>query len=210
MRAAVPGYLGTILLLTAAILTLPLLHAAEQGTSLKLLLLMALLAVIPASDLAISLINRAVTDLLGPRTLARLELKDGVPESLRTIIVVPILLTSAAGVREQAEHLEVHYLANPDGDLRFAILSDWLHGDQERMPGDEELLAAAIAAIAALNKAHGPVADGGDRFFLLHRQRTWNPQENAWMGWERKRGKLHELNQLLARFDDHEFSAHCR
>ena len=197
VRAAVPGYIGTILVLTAAILALPLLHAAEQGTSVKLLLLMAILAAIPASDLAISLINRAVTDLLGPRTLARLELKDGVPESLRTIIAVPTLLTSEASIKEQADHLEVHYLANPDGDLRFAILSDWLDGDQERMPGDEELLAAATSAIASLNDAHGPAADGGDRFYLLHRKRTWNPQENAWMGWERKRGKLHELNQLL-------------
>jgi cyclic beta-1,2-glucan synthetase len=197
VRGAVPGYLGTILLLTAVILALPLLHAAEQGTGVKLLVLMAILAAIPASDLAISLINRAVTDLLGPRTLARLELKEGVPESLRTIVAVPTLLTSEASIKEQTEHLEVHYLANPDGDLRFAILSDWLDSKEERVPGDEELLAAATEAINKLNRAHGPAAAGGDRFFLLHRKRTWNEEEGMWMGWERKRGKLHELNQLL-------------
>jgi cyclic beta-1,2-glucan synthetase len=197
VRGAVPGYLGTILFLTAVILALPLLHAAEQGIGARLLIFMAIVAAIPASDLAISLINRAVTDLFGPRTLPRLELKDGVPESLRTIIVVPTLLTSATSIQEQTDHLEIHYLANPDGDLRFAILSDWLDADAERMPGDEDLLAAATAAIADLNESHGPAVGGGDRFFLLHRKRTWNQQEKVWMGWERKRGKLHELNELL-------------
>ncbi len=197
VRAAVPGYLGTIALLTGTILALPLLHASENGISTWLLVLMGLLAAIPASDLAISLINRAVTDLLGPRTLPRLELRDGVPESLRTFIAVPTLLTSEQSIKEQVEHLEVHFLANPDGDLRFALLSDWLDGSAERMPGDEELLACATEAVADLNKTHGPAPGGGERFFLLHRRRSWNEQENKWMGWERKRGKLHELNQLL-------------
>jgi cyclic beta-1,2-glucan synthetase len=197
VRGADFGYLGTISLLTIAVLALPLLHAAEQGTGWKLLVMMAILASVPASDLAISLVNRAVTDLLGPRTLARLELKEGVPESLRSIVVVPMLLTSEKSIKEQAEHLEVHFLANPDGDLRFAILSDWLNAPTESVPGDEELLSAATAAIAELNESHGPAAGGGDRFFLLHRKRTWNAQEQEWMGWERKRGKLHELNQLL-------------
>jgi cyclic beta-1,2-glucan synthetase len=205
VRAAVPGYLGTILLLTAVILALPLLHAAEQGINRWLLVLMAVLAAIPASDLAISLINRAVTDLLGPRTLPRLELKDGVPDSLRTLVAVPTLLTSEASIQEQVDHLEIHYLANPDGDLRFALLSDWLDGKEERMPGDEELLATATEAIDKLNEQHGEAHGGGPRFFLLHRKRTWNDQEKVWMGWERKRGKLHELNQLLRGATDTNF-----
>ena len=205
VRAAVPGYLGTILLLTIIILALPLIHAAEQGTNRWLLVMMAVLAAIPASDLAISLINRAVTDLLGPRTLPRLELKDGVPESLRTVVVVPTLLTSEESIKEQVDHLEIHYLANPDGDLRFALLSDWLDGDAERMPGDEELVAVATEAIAKFNESHGEAHGGGPRFFLLHRKRTWNDQEKLWMGWERKRGKLHELNQLLRGSTDTNF-----
>ena len=89
------------------------------------LLLVGLLALVPASDLAIALVNREVTELLGPRALPRLELRDGVPADLRTLVVVPTLLTSHAQIAEQIERLEVHYLANPDGDLRFALLSDW-------------------------------------------------------------------------------------
>ena len=197
VRAAVPGYLGTIALLTAVILTFPLHHAHRLGLPTGYLALLGLLASIPASDLAIALINRTVTDLLGPRTLARLEFKEGVPTELRTVVAVPTLLTSEQGIKEQVEHLEVHYLANSDGDLRFALLSDWVDAPTESLPGDDQLLAVAVDAIASLNASHGPPPGGGDRFFVFHRKRVWNESEQKWMGWERKRGKLHEFNQLL-------------
>ena len=197
VRAAVPGYLGTIAILTAIILVFPLHHSHVLGLHAGYLVLLGVLAAIPASDLAIALINRAVTDLLGPRTLARLEFKEGVPSDLRTVVAVPTLLTSERSIKEQIEHLEVHYLANPDGDLRFALLSDWVDAPTESLPGDDELLATAVEAIATLNASYGPPPGGGDRFFLFHRKRMWNEREQKWMGWERKRGKLHEFNQLL-------------
>jgi cyclic beta-1,2-glucan synthetase len=197
VAAAVPGYLGTIAILTAIILAIPLNHAWELGVSAKYLVLFGLLAAVPASDLAIALINRVVTDLLGPRTLPRLELRTGVPEELRTLVVVPTLITSQDSIKEQVERLEVHYLANSEGDLRFALLSDWMDAPSESLAGDDELLAAAVAGISNLNQRHGPAPGGGDRFLLFHRKRLWNECEQKWMGWERKRGKLHELNQLL-------------
>ena len=197
VRGAVPGYLGTVFVLTGIILAMPLAHARDIGVNSKYLILFGLLAAVPASDLAIALINRAVTDLLGPRTLPRLELRDGVPVELRTIVAVPTLVTSQDSIMEQVERLEVHYLANPEGDLRFALLSDWADAASESLPDDDELLAVAVDGIAELNQRHGPVAGGGDRFLLFHRRRMWNESEQIWMGWERKRGKLHELNQLL-------------
>ncbi|MGD0906299.1 MAG: glucoamylase family protein [Candidatus Acidiferrales bacterium] len=205
VRAAVPGYLGTIFILTAMILVLPLLHARDLGTTAGELILLGLFAAIPASDLAIALINRAVTDSLGPRTLPRLEFENGVPEQLRTLIVVPTLLTSQGAIKEMIERLEVHYLANSDGDLQFALLSDWVDAPSEALPGDDELLAAALEGISNLNARHGPVPGGGERFFLFHRKRVWNECQQGWMGWERKRGKLHELNRLLRGAQDTTF-----
>src|SRR6266704_3919998 len=161
------------------------------------LILLGLLAAVPASDLVIALLNRWVPVLLPPRVLPRLELRDGVPSRLRTMIVVPPLLTDRTEVAELIERLEVHYLANPDGDVRFALLSDWTDAPTESVPGDEETLAAARDGVARLNSQHGPAPGGGERFFLFHRRRVWNESERAWMGWERKRGKLHELNHLL-------------
>jgi cyclic beta-1,2-glucan synthetase len=197
VRAAVPGYLGTIAVLTAIILAIPLAHAKELGEKAPYLILFGLLAAIPASDLAIALINRVATDLLGPRTLPRLELSAGVPEELSTIVVMPTLMTSADSIKEQIDRLEIHYLANPDGELRFALLSDWVDAPSESLPDDDELLAAAVDGIAKLNQRHGPWPGGDDRFLLFHRKRLWNESERKWMGWERKRGKLHEFNQLV-------------
>ena len=135
--------------------------------------------------------------MLGPRALPRLDMDEGVPTRFRTLVVVPMMLTGAADVEAQVSLLEVHFLANREGDLRFALLSDWLDAPTEEVPGDDELLSAAAAAIDVLNERHGEAPGGGARFLLFHRKRRWNEAEGCWMGWERKRGKLHELNALL-------------
>src|SRR6202140_1284781 len=197
VQTAVPGYLGTIFALTASILALPLIYSWEQGAATKYLVLLGLIGAIPASDLAIALVNRAVTSLLGPRALPRLGLSDGVPEHLRTIVVVPTLLTNFDTIKEQVDRLEIHYLANPDGDLSFALLSDWVDASSESLRGDDELLAAAVDGIEKLNQRHGLAPGGSERFLLLHRKRVWNESQQKWMGWERKRGKLEELNRYL-------------
>ncbi|MBI1848329.1 MAG: glycosyl transferase, partial [Candidatus Rokubacteria bacterium] len=205
LAAATPGYLGTIAVLSGFLFTLPLLAAGASGVGPVSLLLLALLAVVPASDLAIALLNRSVTALVTPAVLPRLELREGVPSDLRTMVVVPMLLTDVVEVEEQIERLEVHYLANPDGDLRFAVVSDLMDAPTESVPGDDETLGAAREGIARLNRRHGPAPDGGERFLLFHRRRLWNESGRVWMGWERKRGKLHELNRLLRAATDTSF-----
>jgi len=197
VRAGALGYLGTFAAVTALILAVPLLLSWDGGAAGAGIFLIAILALAPASDLAIALVNRVVTNVLGPRALPRLDLDDGLPTGLRTLVVVPMLLTSEADVETQVGGLEVHYLGNREGDLRFALLSDWLDAPTEHVPGDDELLSAAAAAIDRLNERHGEAPGGGARFLLFHRKRTWNEAEGCWMGWERKRGKLLELNTLL-------------
>ena len=128
--------------------------------------------------------------------LPGLELRSGVPESLRTLVAVPTLLTTPEDIAEQVERLEIHHLASPEGDLHFALLSDWIDADVDRAEGDAELVAVARDGIERLNRRYGP-APAGPRFLLLHRRRVWNESERRWIGWERKRGKLHELNRLL-------------
>jgi len=182
VRLATPGYLGTIALLSIAILVLPLLVAWSSGVGPVPLVVLALLSLIPASDLAIALLNRSVTALVVPAVLPRLDLPDGVPPHLRTLVVVPMLLTDHAEVAAQIERLEVHYLANPEGDLRFALLSDWTDASTKDMPGDDEILNAARTGIERVNRRHGAAPEGGARFLLFHRRRVWNDGEQAWMG----------------------------
>ncbi len=116
-----------------------------------------------------------------------------------------MLLTDESDIRDVVQRLEVHYLGNPDPELRFALLSDWSDAPSESLPEDQALLDVARAAIRELNEEHGSAAGGGDRFWVFHRRRLWNPSEGAWMGWERKRGKLRELNRLLRGATDTSF-----
>ena len=194
MRAGGALYVGLLALLTALVLALWFLLSGDRGMAM---VVVAILAIGPASDIAVAIVNRAVTRSLGPRALPRLDLDDGVPSELRTLVAVPMLLTSTAEVEEQVAGLEVHYLGNREGDLRFALLSDWLDADSEHTDTDDELLAVAAAGIDRLNERYGDAPGGGARFLLFHRRRMWNAGENRWMGWERKRGKLQELNALL-------------
>ncbi len=167
-----------------------------EGALTTIKLVIALLALIPASEIGISIINQLITLLMPPRVLPKLELRDnGIPEEYLTAVVVPTLLGSVHAVEEALEHLEVQYLANRDPNLQFAILSDFTDSKTEHRPDDEEILTAATAGIKSLNAKYSNA--GEDVFFLFHRPRLWNPKQNVWMGWERKRGKLAQFNKFL-------------
>ena len=136
VRAATPLYLAAIVLSTLAILAVPVALAAIAGVRPSSVAWLALLGLVPASDLAIALINRFVTRLMGPRRLPKLELADGVPAELRTLVAIPMLLTDESEIEEVVQRLEVHYLANADPELRFALLSDWPDAPSESLPED--------------------------------------------------------------------------
>ena len=190
------GYVAAITLVAAILLAAPLLVLATAGSSAAVLGLLGVLGAIPAIDAAVALVNRGVAFGFAARTLPGLELRDGVPSHLRTLVAVPTLLTTREAVKEQIERLEIHHLASLEGDLHFALVSDWTDSETEHAEGDAALLAAAVEGVAHLNRRYGP-APGGARFLILHRRRVWNEGESRWIGWERKRGKLHELNRLL-------------
>ncbi|HYK79203.1 MAG TPA: glucoamylase family protein, partial [Micropepsaceae bacterium] len=203
--AGCAGYIFLIELVTVLVAAGAVYALSGVGLADVTLLWLFVLALIPASDAAIAIVDRAVTSRIGPGILPGLELADGVPSTLRTMIAMPVLLTKPEQVEELIERLEVHCLANFDGDLYFALLSDWADAQTETTPDDEIILNSAVNGIAQLNRRYGPAPGGGERFLLLHRHRMWNESEGLWMGWERKRGKLHELNRLLRGADDTSF-----
>jgi cyclic beta-1,2-glucan synthetase len=196
LATGVGNYLAVIVLVALVAVWLPLYDLRARGIPGAQLALLALLGLIPALDAAIALVNRAVMRVFGATILPGLALRGGVPTPLRTLVAVPALLSTRAALEEQIDRLEVHYLASPEGELYFALLADWSDAPTEHAAGDDELLAMAREAIARLNRLHGPAA-AGERFLLLHRRRVWSDVQQVWMGWERKRGKLHELNRLL-------------
>ena len=137
--------------------------------------------------------------------MMRLDFSAGIPAEHRTLVAVPALLTSERTVRDLVEQLELRYLANQDDNLWFALLSDFPDADQETLAGDPRLLELARTEIQRLNERYR--ADRPGVFYLLHRPRKWNRQQGAWMGEERKRGKLAALNRLLQSGAAEAFSA---
>ncbi|HVS12514.1 MAG TPA: glucoamylase family protein [Thermoanaerobaculia bacterium] len=194
-RHATALYLGSIAGSTALLCALGVAYARSAGAAPAMQVAVALLLLVPASDLAIAYVQRLVAWLAPPRRLARLDLAAGVPADARTLVVVPTLLSSVAEAEELVAHLEVLALGNLDPHVHFALLTDFPDAPEQVLAGDAEILAVARAAIETLNE-RSPEG-GADRFFLFHRERRWNPGEGTWMGWERKRGKLEELNRLL-------------
>ena len=196
VRSGIAGYVSSVAMVGSVVLFVPILLLARMGVDGWPLLALVAAGLLPAIDAALMLVNRAVTGGFGATLLPSLALREGVPAELRTMVAIPTLLTGRSAIDEQIERLEVHYLSNPVGAIHFALLSDWTDAAAESMPEDAALLAAATEGIARLN-ARYPNGSGAARFLLLHRRRGWNAAQGRWIGWERKRGKLHELNRLL-------------
>jgi cyclic beta-1,2-glucan synthetase len=158
-----------------------------------LLLLLLLFLLIPVTQLAIEVINYLITRLLPPRPLPKMDFEDsGIPNAFRTLVVVPMMLTNEDTVREEVEKLEIRYLANKEANLLFSLFTDYTDSVTPSHDDDSRLLQLVTECISGLNTAHGD-----ERFFLFHRERTWSESEQKYIGWERKRGKLEELNGLI-------------
>ncbi len=199
-RVALPTYLGAIALVTFAIVAWLLLRhgAGVPSSATWLLALTAALMIFPASETAVAVINRLISESSRPSRLPRLAFATGIPPEHRAMVVIPAMLTRADACAGLAHQLQLHYLANPERGVQFALLTDWADAATERTPVDGPLLDAAVRAIDALNALY-PLDDGeAPRFIVLHRQRRFSESEQCWLGWERKRGKLEQLLKMLA------------
>ncbi|MCX5869899.1 MAG: glycosyl transferase [Deltaproteobacteria bacterium] len=152
-----------------------------------------LLLLIPVSQLAIEVANYLIMRLLPPHPLAKMDFKAaGIPDEFRTLVVVPMMLVNAETIRAEVENLEIRYLANKEANLLYSLFSDYTDSVTPSREDDNGLLETVSAGIEALNQRYG-----GERFFLFHRERIWSESEQRFIGWERKRGKLEELNCLI-------------
>ncbi len=205
-RMGIRGYIAGVVLLAVVALAWPLSVLLSGGVGALVFAVLGVSGLVLTVDAAMAIANSSITSRFGARPLPEMDLAEGISADLRTLVVVPVILTTREAIAEHVEHLEIHHLASLDGDVSFALLSDWADAASERVAGDEALLERAVEDIRCLNLKYGPGA-AGDRFLLLHRRRLWNEAQGVWMGWERKRGKLHELNRLLRGAIDTSFLA---
>ncbi len=154
---------------------------------------LAILLLVPVSQLAIEVVNYLITRLLPTRSLPKMDFEEtAIPDAFRTLVVVPMMLVDAETIRAEVEKLEIRYLANKEANLLFSLFSDYTDSVTESRKEDSALLQLVRKMLEDLNTRHG-----GERFFLFHRERTWSESEQHFIGWERKRGKLEELNRLI-------------
>jgi cyclic beta-1,2-glucan synthetase len=191
-RVPLTIYLGSILIISLAVTAGTL---SVVGASGWLSWVMAGLLFLGATQLGVGLVNWLVTLSVKPHRLPRLDFSDGIPLEFSTLVAVPTMLINEPSIDQLLEGLEVRYLANRDGNLYFCLLTDYRDASEEHLPEDDCLLKLAQLGIESLNAKY--CQGRGDIFFLFHRPRRWNPGEKVWMGHERKRGKLSDLNRLL-------------
>ncbi|HVQ30710.1 MAG TPA: carbohydrate-binding protein, partial [Vicinamibacteria bacterium] len=204
-RHATLAYLGSIVLVTGAAALLTATLAQARGATPAVQAWVALFTLIPASEVAVGLVQRLVAAFAEPRRLPRFDFRAAVPEEHRTMVVIPTFLDGVAAVRDLVAHLEVQAIGNLDPNVHFAILGDLRDAAGATQADDAAIVAACEDAIRDLNRRHG---DGGpDRFHLFHRERRFNPSEGVWMGWERKRGKIEEFLRLLRGGSDTSYAA---
>jgi len=198
-------YVGLIISLSVLLLALFVLALFALNFSVMLQVVLSLLALIPIGEVSVLFVNQIILRFVQTHTLPCLSLKAGVPNDSRTFVVIPSLLSSKAGADKLTHQLEMHYLTCIDDNVSFGLLLDGVDAQSQALSSDKVHLQHINTKIAALNKKY-PGCRNRKRFYLLYRKRMFNRHEHTWMAWERKRGKLHELNRLLRGATDTTFT----
>jgi cyclic beta-1,2-glucan synthetase len=186
-------YIGGVICLTLCLLAVAISLALKMGVrNPATLSILGVLALFPLSELAVQIINALIISSFAPESLPKLNFDKGIPPEHATLVVVPMMLSSLDVIRQELEKLEVRFLANQDANLRYSLFSDFTDAPEATMPADAELVDAISTGIENLNQRYP-----GNRFLLFHRDRVWSETEGRWIGRERKRGKIEELNQYL-------------
>ncbi|SDE25252.1 GH36-type glycosyl hydrolase domain-containing protein [Niabella drilacis] len=199
------SYAGSALLLTLLLSVWAGFYVYQRVPGIYQAIAFSLVCFVALSQAIIILTNWIATLIIKPRPLPKMDYSEGIPESECTLVAVPSMLSSEKAIEELADALEVRYLSNPEEYLYFALLTDFTDAPEEKMPEDDALLTYAVKRIEALNHRYVKESAGRSRFFLFHRPRKWNTCERVWMGQERKRGKLAELNSFLRNTGHYDF-----
>lgn len=194
-RIPLTCYLAIILVVTLFTAMAFLLCLQSHNVSQLALVLLSVPVLFSASRLGIGIANWLAIQFLSPKSLPRMNFETGIPPDHRTLVAIPTMLTNTTAIEHLIEGLEVRYLANRDPNLHFALLTDFVDADVETRPGDEDLVRSVREGIEKLNEKYAAIRK--DIFYLFHRSRQRNLQEEIWMGRERKRGKLADLNATL-------------
>ncbi|NQX58025.1 GH36-type glycosyl hydrolase domain-containing protein [Paenibacillus qinlingensis] len=196
VKGATGTYLSLLIgLFSVALLASSIWIAGDRGLTPVMWVVVLLMLSLPVSEWVITWLHFGIERMIRPRPLLRYDYSNGVPSTATTMVVIPAIWSTPKEVEELADRLEIHYLANRDPNIHYALLGDFTDAAQEKLQEDDALVAFTKEKITRLNQMYA--IPGGASFHFFQRRRKWNPAEDVFMGWERKRGKLVEFVELL-------------
>jgi len=209
-KNSVDIYISSIILLSLIIVFIPLIYSLvkEPNTSRAFAVIVGILSIIPASEIVIAIINSCINRFVPPAKFPKLELKEGIPEELSTMVIVPTLVPNIKRTLDLIDNLEVFYLANKCENIYFSLVGDFKDSNEETLPEDSTIVQAALKRIEELNKKYASIGNGRLIFYFFCRERQFNQKQLKWMGWERKRGAIIEFNRLLRGKKDTSYTYH--
>jgi hypothetical protein len=185
-------FLGTILV---DLVVLLLTYLIPLSFNLWQYILAFILMIVPSSEVVISLLNWFIAKVTPVSFIPKMDYSKGIPESERTIVVIPAILGNSKSAIDLLKKLEIYYLANRDKNIFFALLGDLCDSNNESETQDNAINEEGIKFVNKLNKKYAK--DGEDRFFFFNKRELYNESEKVYMGYERKRGKLMEFMALI-------------
>ncbi|MBN2763489.1 MAG: hypothetical protein JXR41_10390, partial [Bacteroidales bacterium] len=197
-------YPGSIILLTLTFCLILLEKANSDGIGGWHLWALGFILILCTSYMSTALVNWLTTLFVNPFPLPRLDYSKGIPPESRSLVIVPAMIINPQNIEDLTEALEVRFLANQDKNLHFGLLTDFKDAVLEKLEEDDQLVQMVSKKIEELNDKY--TGENNDTFFLFHRPRKWNDKDKIWMGYERKRGKLSDLNSLLRGGPENNFS----
>ena len=154
-----------------------------------------LLFLIPSSEVIIQIIQTILNKVIKPKLIPKIDFSNGLDEENSTMVVIPTIVKSKEKVAQMFKNLEVYYLANKSENLYFTLLGDCSESSMQEEKFDEEVIQEGLRQVEKLNKKYEnqkfPI------FNFIYRKREWNEKEGSYLGWERKRGMLNQLNQYI-------------
>ncbi len=154
-----------------------------------------LLFLIPSSEVIIQIAQTILNKTVKPKLIPKIDFSNGIDKGNATMVVIPTIVKSKEKVAEMFKNLEVYYLANKSNNLYFTLLGDCSESCMQEEKFDEEVIQEGLKQVERLNKKYQnqefPI------FNFIYRKREWNEKENSYLGWERKRGMLNQLDQYI-------------
>lgn len=166
-------------------------------------ILIFLLLIIPISEIMTQIMQYGMNKIVKPKLIPKLDMAKGIDKENATMVVIPTIIKTREKVKRLFEQLEVYYLANQSDHLYFTLLGDCEAAEREKKEYDDEIIEQGLLCARQLNEKYPSTTFS--RFHFLYRKRRWNEGESAYLGWERKRGLLNQLNEFLLKKEKHDF-----